>query len=358
MKIIKENTNEFVTDNFSIYRGDCVDVIQQIPDNSVDFTIYSPPFANLYIYSDDIADMGNCADDNEFLEQYKFLIKEHKRITRPGRLVAVHCKNLVDYMNSSKDGQSGQRDFRGEIIRLFKDEGFSYHSEVTIWKDPVIEMQKTKCQGLLHKTLVTDSSYTRNGMAEYLIVFRKWPKTELDNSLVQNIDNKGKVNWATQDEYVDNGDEKKKSIDKWQQVASPIYNTEATKEDLIELISKLSIENEQLAKYAPFEVSQNKNFIWRDIRQTNVLNTKLAKDAKDEKHICPLQLDVIEKAIELWTNPNDIVFTPFMGIGSEVYQALKMGRRAVGIELKETYFKEAKKNLLAVEDLKKQTSLF
>jgi len=348
--------NQYISNNAALYRGDCCEVIKELPDNSVDFSIYSPPFANLYIYSDDIADMGNCQNDSQFFEQYRYLVREQKRILRPGRLIAVHCKNLVDYRNSNIDGESGQRDFRGEIIRLFKGEGFSYHSEVTIWKDPVIEMQKTKAQGLLHKTLTTNSSYTRNGMAEYLVVFRKWPKTESDHNLVIPIDHKGKINWATNDPM--NDANKKASIDKWQQVASPIYNTKSTQEDLIQIIDRLSKENETLAKYAPHELQKNVNFIWRDIRQTNVLNIKQSKSGNDEKHICPLQLDVIEKAIELWTNPNDVVFTPFMGIGSEVYQAVKMGRKGIGIELKESYFNVAVNNCKEAEADLNQATLF
>lgn len=272
---------EYISERCSLYNGDCVQIIKQIPDNSVHFPIFSPPFANLYIYSDDLADMGNCKNHEEFFEQFDFLIPELLRVTVPGRLCAVHCKNLVKY--KGRDGRSGIYDFRGDIIRHFEKYGWQYHSEVCIWTNPVLEMQKTKSQGLLYKQLKKDSSYSRQGMADYLVVFRKWTEDYNDAEPVTH----------TPESF---------ELPKWQEYASPV---------------------------------------WMDIQRTNVLNGRGARTEEDEKHICPLQLDVIERAIELWTNPDDIVFTPFLGIGSEAYQALKMGRRAIGIELKESYFEMA-----------------
>lgn len=269
---------EYITDKCSLYHGDCVQLIKQIPDNSVHFPIFSPPFANLYIYSDDLADMGNCKNHEEFFKQFDYLIPELLRITVPGRLCAVHCKNLVKY--KGRDGRSGIYDFRGDIIRHFEKFGWQYHSEVCIWTDPVLEMQKTKSQGLLYKQLRKDSSYSRQGMADYLVVFRKWTEDYIDAEPVEH----------TTESF---------PLEQWQKYASPV---------------------------------------WSDIRRTNVLNGRAARSDKDEKHICPLQLDVIERAIGLWTNKGDIVFTPFLGIGSEAYQALLMERRAVGIELKQEYF--------------------
>lgn len=272
---------EFINKRCSLYHGDCIQIIKQMPDNSIHFPIFSPPFANLYIYSDDLADMGNCKDMEQFFEQFDFLIPELFRITVPGRLCAVHCKNLLKY--KGRDGRAGIVDFRGEIIRHFEKFGWQYHSEVCIWTNPVLEMQKTKAQGLLYKQLRKDSSYSRQGMPDYLVIFRKWTEEYEDAEPVTH----------TKDSF---------SLDMWQRYASPV---------------------------------------WFDIKRTNVLNFRVAKESSDEKHICPLQLDVIERAIELWTNPDDIIFTPFLGIGSEAYQALKMNRRAVGIELKESYFKQA-----------------
>lgn len=282
--------------DFTIANSDCVRFAKTLKDNSIDFSIYSPPFASLYIYSADSQDMGNCKDDNEFMQHYKFLIKEKLRITKPGCLSAVHCKNLVNYTN--RDGHAGMRDFRGEIIRAHTELGWAYHAEVTIWKDPVIEMQRTKAQGLLYKQLRQNSKYTRTGMAEYLIIFRKWGEPEeMKTNPVQH----------TYESF---------PLDQWQKWASPV---------------------------------------WMDIQQTKVLNVKVARESQDEKHLCPLQLDVIERAITLWSNPKDLVYSPFTGIGSEGYGALKLGRRFIGSELKESYFKQACQNL---KDANSQISLF
>ncbi len=287
----------YITEQCSLYNGDCVQLIKQIPDNSVHFPIFSPPFANLYIYSDDLADMGNCKNHEEFFKQFDYLIPELLRITVPGRLCAVHCKNLVKY--KGRDGRSGIYDFRGDIIRHFEKFGWQYHSEVCIWTNPVLEMQKTKSQGLLYKQLKKDSSYSRQGMPEYLVIFRKWTEDYNDAEPVTH----------TPEDF---------ELPKWQEYASPV---------------------------------------WMDIQRTNVLNGRGARSEEDEKHICPLQLDVIERAVELWTNKGDIVFTPFLGIGSEAYQALKMNRRAVGIELKESYFDMAVQNCKNAIDAAAQVSL-
>lgn len=252
---------ECITDRFAIYQGDCVRLIKQVPDNSVHFSIFSPPFANLYIYSDDLADMGNCRNQEEFFIQFDYLIPEILRITIPGRLCAVHCKNLVKY--KGRDGRSGISDFRGDIIRHFEKFGWQYHSEVQIWTDPVLEMQKTKSQGLLYKQLRKDSSYSRMGLPEYLVIFRKWKDIESPAPITK-----------TKEDF---------PLEKWQKYASPC---------------------------------------WFDINRTDVLNGRDARSGDDEKHICPLQLETIKRAVELWTNPNDIVFTPFLGIGSEVYQSV------------------------------------
>ena len=208
----------------------------------------------------------------------------------------MHCKQLVNYAGTS--GMAGLRDFRGEIIRAFVDAGFSYHSEVFIWKDPVIEMQRTKAQGLLYKQLRKDSSYSRVGLPEYLLLFRKWGDKENQVPVEK-----------TKESF---------PLNRWQAYASPSWDTDGETSPVY--------------------------YNWQDIRQTNVLNVKQARADKDEKHICPLQLDVIERAVELWTNPNDVVFTPFAGIGSELYQSLKLGRRAIGIELKAEYFEQAIRN--------------
>lgn len=294
---------EVITDRYALYKGDCVQLIKQLPNESIHFTIFSPPFANLYIYSDDLADMGNCRNSEEFFTQFDYLIPELLRVTIPGRLCAVHCKQLVKY--KGRDGRSGLYDFRGDIIRHFEKAGWQYHSEVQIWTDPVLEMQKTKSQGLLYKQLRKDSSYSRQGLPDYLVVFRKWTTDYNDKEPVI----KTKENFP---------------LEMWQKYASPC---------------------------------------WFDIKRTDVLNGyKGAKEQNDEKHICPLQLETIKRAIELWSNPGDIVFSPFLGIGSEIYESLVLGRNGIGFELKESYFNDAANNCkIAVEQCeadKRQLSLF
>jgi DNA modification methylase len=293
---MKTNIITETGEGWTIANADCVRFAKTIPDNSIDFSVYSPPFASLYIYSADAQDMGNCKDDEEFMKHYKFLIAEKLRITKPGCLSAVHCKNLVNYAN--RDGMAGMRDFRGEIIKAHTELGWAYHAEVTIWKDPVIEMQRTKAQGLLYKQLRQNSKYTRTGMAEYLIIFRKWgePEEMKENPVTH-----------THESF---------PLDQWQQWASPV---------------------------------------WMDIRQTRVLNTRIARDSQDEKHLCPLQLDVIERACVLWSNEGDLVYSPFTGIGSEGVGALTFNRRFIGSELKESYFRQACENL---RKAKAQLTLF
>jgi len=272
---------------FAAYRGDCVDVARQLPDGSVDFAVYSPPFAGLYIYNDSVADMGNCLDDGEFLAHYRFFAAELYRLLRPGRLVAVHCKDLVFY--KTQRGTAGLRDFPGALVRVHTEVGFNYHSRVTIWRCPVREMTKTKAHGLLYKQLRADSTYSRQGLPEYLVVFRKWASDEDAIAPVTH----------TPEEF---------PLMQWQEWASPV---------------------------------------WMDTRETEVLNAAAARDSRDEKHICPMPLDVITRATALWSNPGDTVLSPFMGIGSEGVIALRLKRRFIGIELKQSYFRQATRYLEA-----------
>jgi DNA modification methylase len=276
-------------ENYTIYNMDCVDLASHIPSNSIDLSVYSPPFANLYIYGDSVADMGNCKDDAEFFDQYRFLIKEKLRITKPGRISCVHCMDLPT--SKTMHGYIGRRDFSGEIIRTHIEEGWIFHCRVTVWKDPVVEMQRTKAVGLLHKTIKKDSTKSRMGNPDYLLVFYK-PG-----------DNPNPVT-HTPEEF---------PVDQWQEWASPV---------------------------------------WMDINQTNVLSKKGARDEKDEKHVCPLQLDLIRRCLVLWSNRGDTVFSPFMGIGSEGYESIRNGRRFIGSELKGSYFKQASQNLAMAESEK------
>jgi DNA modification methylase len=279
--------NEAHGKNYVAYQGDCVSVVSQLPDASVGFSVYSPPFGDLFVYSDSEADMGNSSSDGQFFEHYKFLIKEMARVTKPGRLSAVHCSDLP--FRKWKDGKLGIRDFSGDIIRAHEAFGWTLHCRVTIWKCPVVEMTRTKALGLLYKQLQKDSTKSRTGMADYLLVFRN------EGENVEPVGHKP-ADFP---------------VDQWQKWASPV---------------------------------------WMDINQTNTLNVRMAKEAKDERHLCPLQLDLIDRAVIMWSNPGDVVLSPFMGIGSEGYCTTKLHRKFIGVELKESYWNHACRHLSAVED--------
>ena len=287
------NYNELQNDYFTIRNGDSIELIKNIESESIGFSVFSPPFAELYTYSSHIEDLGNSKDYKEFFEQFGFLASELFRVIKQGRNIAVHCMDLP--IQKGKEGYIGLRDFSGMIIDLFQKVGFIYHSRITIWKDPVVEMQRTKALGLLHKQVKKDSTMSRVGIPDYVLIFRKDGDR---NTPVTNTD---------------------LSVDLWQKYASPI---------------------------------------WMDINYSNTLQGyRNAREDEDEKHICPLQLDTIERLIHLYTNKGDIVFTPFMGIGSEVYQAVKMDRYGIGFELKESYYNLAQKNLDQLIKTKSQGQL-
>ena len=276
-------------DGYTLHNADCIDLAREIESESVGFTIYSPPFSSLFTYSNSDRDMGNSKSEGQFFQHFGYLTDELLRITMPGRLMAVHCMQLTT--SKANDGFIGIRDFRGDLIRLMQSKGWIYHSEVCIWKDPVVAMQRTKALGLLHKTIKKDSSMSRQGLADYLLVFRKPGQNVVPIS-------------HTPEQF---------PVTLWQRYASPV---------------------------------------WFDINQTRTLNYREARHEDDVKHICPLQLDVIERALELWSAPNDLVFSPFLGVGSEGYCSVKMGRRFIGSELKPSYFDQAVKNM---EDAKRET---
>ena len=267
---------------YAAYLGDCVSVVSQFPDECIDFSVYSPPFGSLFVYSDSALDMGNSSSDGEFSEHYSFLVREKFRVTRQGRLTAVHCSDLP--MKKWKDGAVGIRDFSGHIIRIHQDAGWIFHSRRTIWKCPVVEMTRTKHVGLLYKQLKKDSAKSRGGMPDYLLTF------------VKPGENQSPISHTPEDF----------PVEQWQEWASPV---------------------------------------WMTVDQTNVLNVKTARSENDEKHLCPLQLDVIARALVMWSNPGDTVLSPFMGIGSEGYESLRAKRRFIGVELKEAYWKQAVNNL-------------
>ena len=287
--------DQHVTDRFAIYNADCVDVIRGLPSESVHYTIYSPPFASLYTYSASPRDMGNCASHDEFFAQFRYLAPELLRVTKPGRLMSFHCMLLPT--SKARDGVIGLTDFRGQLIRQFQEVGWTFHSEVVIWKDPVTAMQRTKALGLLHKQIKKDSCMSRQGIPDYLVTMRK---DGVNPEPVSHTDADFPVQM-------------------WQRYASPV---------------------------------------WMDINPSDTLQYRSAREEKDERHICPLQLEVIRRGLKMWSNPGDTVLSPFTGIGSEGYVALQEGRRFVGAELKRSYYEQAMRNLEAASAPPAQADLF
>ena len=279
--------SQIVTDRYALYNGDSCEVLKGIPDNSIHYSIFSPPFASLYTYSNSERDLGNCRTTSEFYEQFMFIVSELYRIIMPGRLISFHCMDLP--LSKERDGIIGIRDFRGELIKVFENAGFVLHSQVCIWKDPVTAMQRTKAIGLLHKQIKKDSCMSRQGIPDYLVTMRKpgdnpEPVTHTNETFPVAV---------------------------WQRYASPV---------------------------------------WMDINPSDTLQASSAREEKDERHICPLQLGVIRRALNLWTNRNDIVLTPFLGIGSEAVVSIEMGRRAIGCELKTSYYNQAVANCSGVTE--------
>lgn len=289
--------DQIVTKEYALYNGDSCEVLKTLPSGSVDFSIFSPPFADLYCYSDNPADLGNNQTYGDFFAHFSFIISELLRLTKPGRLCSVHCMDMPATI--SHDGYLGIKDFTGDIIRAFQKDGWIYHSRHCIWKDPLIAATRTKAIGLLHKQLCKDSAISRSGIPDYMITFRAPGENTVAISHPS-----GLTKYCGSDDP--GGDGIKKSHFIWRAYASPV---------------------------------------WMDIRQTRTLDARRARDTDDEKHLCPLQLDVIERACVLWSNPGEVVLTPFMGVGSEVYGAVINGRRGIGVELKPSYYRQAVKNL-------------
>lgn len=289
------------TPTFRAIHGDCVEEVAKLPTDSIDFSIFSPPFAELYVYSDDIRDMGNCQDYEEFFVHFQFLVKELARVVKSGRLIAVHSMDLPAM--KGKDGYIGLKDFSGMLIQSFQKEGFIYHDRITIWKSPVVEVTRTKSIGLLHKTIKKDSSMSRTGIPDYILVFRNAG----DNIVPithQDTDEK-------QENYL--------PVNLWQKYAEPV---------------------------------------WYDINYSDTLQYTSARDEKDEKHICPLQLETIRRCLHLWSNEGETVLSPFGGIGSEGHESLRLKRNFIGIELKPSYYNQMQRNLQRMIDDLNQTTLF
>ena len=275
--------DQSIGDNYALFNGDCVEVVRGLPDASVDYSIFSPPFASLYTYSNSPRDMGNVRNDGEFFEQFDYLVQELRRVVKPGHNVSFHCMLLP--ASKERDGYIGLKDFRSDLIKAFQKRGFIFHSEVVIWKDPVTAMQRTKALGLLHKTIRTNATMCRQGIPDYLITMRT-PGDVVDR--------------------VAHGPDL--PVDEWQKLASPV---------------------------------------WMDINPSDTLQYRSAREHDDERHICPLQLEVIKRGIRLWTRPGDVVLSPFAGIGSEGHCAIQMGRKFIGAELKKSYYEQGARNLAA-----------
>ncbi len=310
--------NQRVTEEYAIYHGDCVEVLRGIPDNSLHMSISSPPFGSLYSYTDATEDMSNVRSDAEFIAGMEFMVKQLHRAMMPGRIVAFHCMNLPSSIE--RDGFIGIKDFRGDLIRLYERNGFIFHSEVVIWKDPLIAATRTHALGLAHKQIVTDSAMCRTGIPDYLVAMRKPGK----NPEPVSHQPAGFTRWIGRAEDEPKAEKKteaksnKYSHYVWQNYASPV---------------------------------------WMDIDPSDTLQRDSAREDADSRHICPLQLTVIRRAIELWSNPGDVVFSPFAGIGSEGYVALDERRRFVGSELKESYWRNACSNLEAAINKRTQSVL-
>lgn len=304
-------------DGWMLYNGDCVDVMRGLPDGKLHYSIHSPPFESLYTFSDEARDLSNCADSETFWRHYRFVIAELFRITMPGRLASVHCMQLPT--SKLRDGFIGLRDFRGAIIRGFEAEGWIYHSEVCVRKDPVSAMQRSKSIGLLHKQVVKDSSLSRMAVADYVVTMRK----PGDNS---------EPIFGEFDRYYGSGD--------------------LPPEDPGLIVSHVA------GSYSVQVWQRYAEPVWMDIAQSDVLSHRVAREEADERHISPLQLTVIRRCVDLWSNPGDVVFSPFAGIGSAGYVAIEMGRKFVGAELKSSYYRQAVANLKAAERLSRGGTLF
>ncbi len=309
--------NQIIKENYAIYNGDCVDVMSKMPDNIVDFIIYSPPFNSMYTYSSDDRDMGNNISYDEFLVHYNFAIEQTKRLLKPGRLLAVHC------MDIPKNGDNGLIDFPGDIIRLHQKNGMKFWDRKNIWKEPLRVAIRTRQRALMHQQLAKDTSKCRGALADYLLIFK----------------NSGEIETP---------------------VHKPFGLTEylgdldlMNKEERIEYYSLLN----KYQNYTDDKTNRLSQFIWRryasssweDIRANECCTYKPARDKEDDRHVCPLQLDIIRRAVILYTNPGEVVLSPFMGVGSELYSALELKRKGIGIELKPSYFRQASKNLDEVQ---------
>lgn len=323
--------DQIITDKYSIYNGDCLDVVSLIPNESVDLSVYSPPFCGLYNYSSDHRDMSNCENKEQFLEQYEFLIKEISRVTKAGRITAVHCTDVFD--NTCR-----LWDFPNEIIRLHTKYGFEYRNRITIWKEPLKVRMRTMVQSLMHKFIVEDSTKCFTAMPDYVLVFTKKGENKVPVTHPFGIN-----------EYAGEIPILPNILRAWNNA----NNSDLNEVELWEHLNNINEEG-KITKLNHYIWQRYASSVWDDIRIDNVLPFRDSKEEDDEKHVHPLQLDVIDRIVELYSNPNEVVLTPFMGVGSEVFSPVSMGRKAIGIELKDSYYKQAILNLKEAEKRFKQ----
>ena len=312
--------DQAVSDNYALYNGDCIEVMQKLPAESVHLSVYSPPFGGLYHYSSEDRDLSNCRDYDQFFEHYAFVVRELARLTMPGRMTSVHCMDVP----SGNTGTDYMIDFPGDIIRLHEKEGFNYVARYAIWKEPLAVRNRTMAKNLAHKTIVDDSSRCSCASADYLLVFRRDGKNPVP-------------------------------------IAHPVGLLEyaGSRMPPADVLRFRGWTGNQIEnRYSHWIWRQYASAFWDDIRLERVLPFKAARDSEDEKHVHPLQLDVIERVITLWSNPGETVLTPFMGVGSEVYAAVKEGRRGVGMELKPSYYRQAVKNVEALGHIESKQDVF
>ena len=329
-KVIEQSEGK----NWALYHGDCVALATEVPDNSVDMSVYSPPFSSLYVYSDSEADMGNTDGHDHFLEQYRYLVREKLRATRPGRLSAVHIKDQVYYQGSSDDGSSGVYPLSDQVTRVHLEEGWKLQCRITIWRDPVLERSKTNAHGLLYKTFRTDASFCRVGMPEYLLVFRKWPRDESESALQRQVEHP----------------QAQVPLPVWQELASCVWPAAAT---IWNYTGPIKIDGRNAITKGGQSGGGD-----ADLPATDTLNVKQARDPQAEKHLCPMPLNITERAIFLWSNKGDVIWSPFAGIGSEGVAALEMDRKFIGSELNPHYYSAAVGHLQQCEKQGRQLSIF
>jgi DNA modification methylase len=322
--------DQLLTDDYAIYNGDCMDFVTELPDNSIDLSIYSPPFAGLYIYSSSERDFSNCDSYEQFLQQYEFLVSEMARVTKPGRITAVHCQDIVTHTT-----KHNLFDFPHEIIKLHQKYGFWYKNRITVWKEPLRVRNRTMVKSLTHKQLVEDSTKVFTAVPDYVLIFAKGGENKVP--VTHPV---GLTHYAGE---------------------TPMLPAMQKKYGTFEQLKEKyrGWEDHKTNKLAHIIWQRYASSVWDDIRPDEVLTFKDAREDDDEKHVHPLQLDIIHRLVELYSNPNEKVFTPFMGVGSEVYGAVSMGRKGIGVELKDSYYKQAIRNLKSVKliEEKRQTEI-